>query len=304
MFKYNKSFFGGTEYLAQFVNNEVLPKLPKFKNYNCIVAPGNFEISSHKENILWIHNNLYEFDQEFILLIQKNHDLIKKFIFVSDWQKKEFLSMMNIDKNKLFVINNFSEKIEYHSDKFKNINTVKLIHFSESYRGMDILLNSIPRIDHQIELKIFNDFYPDLLDPDKKIILNELVKNQQVMFYGKTPRKTLHKYISESHIFAYPAIFNETFCLAQTEAMSAGCMSVTSNFGALKEISGGFSKTVDFDKHDFEKNVESYSNLLNNSIQELKDGQWYPNIQVDFISKQYSKRKFFEDWEYFHDNFL
>lgn len=301
MFIYDSMSFAGVEYMARNVNSKILPSLEKFNNYNCLLCE-NPEYLSGKDFILWLHNNLCDYSKYFPAFLQENSHRIKKIICVSEWHKNKFLSEIqaDIDETKITYIYNAVDDIEYDLKRFKKNETIKIIQTTKAYRGLNILLHSLKNINKNIEVYIFNDLYTDLLNDKEKKYIQELVGNKKVYFFGQTPIKTVHKFISESHIFAYPASVEETFCIAQAEAMSAGCLSVTSNLGALKETSGGYSLTFDFDDNDFEKNVKNYSLLLNNAIDLIENQQWNPQDQCNFIKNNYSWNKIYQDWEKLH----
>ena len=53
--------------------------------------------------------------------------------------------------------------------------------------------------------------------------------------------------MQDSHVFAYPSIWEETCCISALEAMAAGAVPVVTNFGALPETCGDYGIYVPYD---------------------------------------------------------
>ena len=50
-----------------------------------------------------------------------------------------------------------------------------------------------------------------------------------------------------SHIYAYPSVWEETFCISAIEAMAAGNMAIVTNFGALYETCTEYAHYVNYE---------------------------------------------------------
>ena len=96
IFAYNKEVFGGTEYLAKNFHEKVLPLVPNFNKYNCIILPGyinqnlNDYIYDDKEIILWLHNTTEQFNENITMnaFYKKEFtDKIKYVVVVSEFAK-------------------------------------------------------------------------------------------------------------------------------------------------------------------------------------------------------------------------
>lgn len=299
MFRYNPSAFGGTEYMAKTVLKNIIPNLPKFRKYNCYVAPGVFEeFKNNKESIVWLHNNLDEFGKENqVFLDFLFSDKVKYIIAVSETQKQNFIKDFNISEEKIYVIPNAIYPINPNLSKFSNPDKIEIIHMSTYSRGMGVLLKSLELIDEKnITIRIFNDFYPDVIGNEKA------VSDPRVIFYGKTPKSTVMNYLSNAHIHAYPSMYNETFGLVQAEALSAGCLNIYSSTekSSLKEISDKFGLFVEPDK-DLSKFIESYANQLSNGIELLKKNKFNPDDQIKYINSKYSWEAAIKNWEKLHE---
>lgn len=290
IFAYNQEYFGGTEYMARNFHDRILPKLKNIQKYVCLVAPGlaqQPEVLKNHEFILWVHNLLSQFSDEFRQLFLKE-DVIKNLkylIVVSEYHKQQAIEEFGISEDKIVVIPNAIDPLPFNENKFNNMDVVKIIHISSPDRGMEILLDGIHNIKHDFELNIYNDFYPDKIMERPEI--RSFVSNPKINFYGLTPRQTVYKALANSHIHAYPSIFKETFCLSQVESMSAGCFPVFGEAGSLKEVSLGYGASIAVEGSR-EEYVSNYAELLNNSIESIKSSK--PNIaeQVNEINKYFS----------------
>jgi UDP-glucose:(glucosyl)LPS alpha-1,2-glucosyltransferase len=70
-----------------------------------------------------------------------------------------------------------------------------------------------------------------------------------VNYIGYKPNEYIKENLHNYHIFAYPNIWEETFCISALEAMAAGCYLITTNFGALFETCAEFASYVPYQKN-------------------------------------------------------
>jgi glycosyltransferase involved in cell wall biosynthesis len=300
IFLWENNNLGGTEVALKWFHQNILPDMKKIKKYRCISVPGapqNIEeLFDGKKNILWLHLTPNQIDDNGMNLIKRKDFLqtVEHIITISEFHKKRTILELNVNPEIVHVINYPLYGTEFNESKFKNIDSVKIIHASQAVRGLEILLRSIAEIKEDFELDIYNDFYPEQHSHPK---LKELIEDPRVTFYGKTPRQTLMKKFASSHIHAYPSIFEETGCLVQIEAIASGNLCVYSNVGCLEEISKGHGIMVDFfSKNNMDEIIKDYSNNLLNAINIVKNGHFDPNAQIkdivkernyDFIKKQW-----------------
>jgi UDP-glucose:(glucosyl)LPS alpha-1,2-glucosyltransferase len=277
---------------------KILPYLPKFKNYDCYVLPGQLpsisEIkNSKKEIIVWMHNTYYQFDPSLMHSFFSNDILnkIKYIVVVSEFLKQETLKFLPIDKSKVIVIPNAIKPLKYDFKKFKNPKLIKVIHTSTFERGTPLLVKALEKIDENFRLEIYNDFYPHFY-PD-------YVPDSRIRFYGKTPKDTVIEAVESSHIHAYPSVFPETFCLSQVEAMSAGLLCVTSDLGALSEVSNNLTLMYPYEKNDI-KHSDIFAEHLTKAIQNIKNNNWNPEKQIQYVNSEYSWDRHKEHWLELH----
>lgn len=294
-FEYNRRMFGGTEYMARGVTDQILFQVPKFYDYLCVISPGSIPSDDpnyyrDKKIIFWVHNTMDQF-VEWIPKLMNNPIVannIKFIIAVSEHHKQTLIrDLPNVSAEKFVVIPNAFEPVDFNPQKFVDVQKVKLIHVSSGNRGMEILLGSLRDVKEDFELNIFNDYYPDA--SERKF---PGADDPRVTFWGKTPRKVVAKFMSESHIHAYPSIWEETFCLAQAESMSAGLLCVYSDLGALPEISMGYGDMIPSD----ELTEFRFAESLTEAIRKIKNGEHDPMEQSQAIREKYSWDRVLQNW--------
>jgi glycosyltransferase involved in cell wall biosynthesis len=293
-FKYNSQAFGGTEYMGRGFQKYIVKDMPKLDNYLCLIAPGDtpsFEeiYASEKPIIFWMHNTSYQFgdSEKRFLSDYRFTSKLKYLIVISEFQKKETINETAIPEEKIYVIPNAIEPLTYYPNKFKNVEKVKLIHTSSPDRGFDILINSLPLIKEDFSLEIYNRFNPDEF-PDVKF-------DPRVRFYGFTPKAIVREAYELGHIHAYPSTYPETFCISQAEAMSAGMLCLTSDLGALPEVSNGLTEMYSLPK-DPQEHVVLFADLLTKAINKVKSANFDPTAQIEYVNKAYSWDAIKDKW--------
>jgi glycosyltransferase involved in cell wall biosynthesis len=299
-FIYNPNAFGGTEYMGRGWHKTIAPYMPKLEKYNAYIIPGMAPdlkdiVKSDKQLIVWMHNKPQQFD-EYHLQILKNPKFLEKvkyFVVPSEHHKRLTLEEIEINPECIYVIPNAIEPLLFDKSKFYNPSTIKLIHTSTLDRGLEILLYAIPHIKEDIRVEVYNEFYPDLQQEVP-------VFDSRIKFYGKTPKATVLEAIENSHIHAYPSTYPETFCMSQVEAMSAGLACVTSDLGALPEVSGGFGYMYEYTS-DKQKHTELFIDNLNKAINDIRNNTFDPTAQIEYVNNTYSWEAIKQKWIEFHD---
>lgn len=310
IFDKNPNGYGGTEYMVDNFLQRIAPDMPKLNNYLSVVMPGQMHQSALEDNgvpiIIWLHNTLVQFNRDAIELFDNPifSSKLKYLVVVSEYHKQETLKQCNVDPDKVIVIQNAIDNIEYNKNKFNNVDKVKLIHASSADRGMEVLLRATQLIDQDFELNIYNDFYPERAEVNPKYA--EIFDDPRITFYGKTPRKTVLKSFGESHIHAYPTIYEETSCLTQIEALTAGCLSVYSDIGVLEETSMGYGMMTKIAQDnlgniDVEEYIVKYAKLLDEAITKIKNKEFDPKDQSEKVYNFYSWERAKERWLALHE---
>jgi glycosyltransferase involved in cell wall biosynthesis len=82
--------------------------------------------------------------------------------------------------------------------------------------------------------------------------------------------------------------------------MSAGLVCVTSDLGALPQVSGGFGYMYPYTE-DKESHTKIFAEHLTKAIQDVKQGNWNPEEQIKFVNSEYSWERHKERWLELHD---
>ena len=300
-FNYNTNVYGGTEYMGKEFYINIFYRLPKLNNYLCLIMPGMTPnlpqiISDKREIIAWVHNTPKQFtDGAFQILSHKLFINKVKYIIVPSLAAKHMFlrELPDYPEDKIYPIYNAIYPLWYNKEKFNNPKQIKIIHTSSADRGMGIMMDALKFVDEDFRLEVYNNFDPDLY-PEYPI-------DERVRFYGKTPKATVKEAFESAHIFAYSADYEETFCLSMVEAMSAGCLPVYPNVGALAEVSNEFGILYKYPKENYDEHVELFAKNLTTAIKEIKSNNWNPDFQVDYINSKYSWQRCEEHWLELHD---
>jgi glycosyltransferase involved in cell wall biosynthesis len=85
-------------------------------------------------------------------------------------------------------------------------------------------------------------------DKEFEPLYDILRKNPHIIYHGTQPNADVRQALDEAHVFVYPSVYAETSCMAVQEAMMAGCLVITSNYGALPETCAEWSWMFSYDE--------------------------------------------------------
>ena len=263
-----------------------------------------------KKNILWCHHYI---DQPSIKLL-KNAELVKlldAIVFVSEWQKGEFINHFNLPENKCHVLKN-AVNIEPIKENKTN-KKIRLIYTSTPWRGLNVLANSIQylnekRDDFHLDVYSSTEIYGEKFHNENKAnfenFFKQLSQIPNITSYGYVPNNEIISKLKQADIFVYPTTSNETFCIAALEALASGCLTFTTDWGAFKELGENYIELIEFDTN--LKNLSTkFAERLSYLMDEYKSGNLNQKLllQSDYYSKKYSWIKRAEEWKNFLDKF-
>lgn len=300
IFPWDTNNLGGTEVGVRWFHKNVLPEMTNIRNYRCISLPGaprNLEeVFDGQRNIVWLHLTPDQIDDNGLNVLKRQDflDTVDHFIVLSEFHKKKTVSQLGVNPEIVHVIEYPLYDIEYNESKFEDVDKVRIVHGSQAVRGLEVLLQSTLQIQEDFQLDIYNDFYPEKYE---NVDLEKLLEDKRITFYGKTPRKTVMRKFANSHIHAYPSIFEETSCLVQAEALASGNLCVYSNVGALPETSRKHGIMVDFiSNKNMDKIVKEYAESLVDAIEIIKNKEFDPSQQIEDISKYRGSERIIQQW--------
>ena len=197
----------------------------------------------------------------------------KKMIFVSEWQKDNFLEFckkngIEIDESKICIIGNGINIDNFKYKKVKKKNN-RFIYCSDPSRGLHMLceiLTELQKIYKDITLDIYFGSLPE------DIRQNYVNKYNWIKFNGKIPNEQMSLEFSKSDFWLYPNInSHETFCISCIEAMCGGNVVITRDFSALPNLvkDKGFLIPEDLKGNDLKNyTVNTIRHILDNNMKE------------------------------------
>jgi len=292
--QYKRNYFGGTESIARYVEDNILNQCLNLKKVQWFIIPG-YIINSNldKFTIVWSHLPSDQLIKDHPMYGQffTNKKIINKvdiYLTQSNWHKNDLHKAFKIPLKKIYVIPN---GINTNELKSKQDKTIKLLYTSDCKRGLKILNKSLKYIKNK-------DFEINIKGCGCNKCFNFLNKiNKKIKVNGYLSREDYLKQLSTFNILAYPCIWNETFCIVAAEAMCSGMKIVTTNAGALEETTNGFASIIKLPKGIFKKYrlSKKFGKQLSLEIEKYKDN-FDPSLQIQTINSLYSWEKVKEKW--------
>jgi UDP-glucose:(glucosyl)LPS alpha-1,2-glucosyltransferase len=235
----------GAQQIADRIQNdcdqELLDKVQVFHN-----STFDEEIDDTKRSVLIVHTDPHHPDVEH--LQDNGWNKFDKLVFVSHWQQEQFYMYMGIPYSKGTVIYNGIDIIPPHEKPNLKDNKLKLVYFTSPDRGLDYLFCAFDEItkDHDnVHLDVYCSF--DECDEAFKDVKTRIKNHPNITLSTMIPHNKMVKALEDVHIFAYPCVVPETFCLPLAEALSAGCYCIHPAIGALKETNIGLTQMYSFE---------------------------------------------------------
>jgi glycosyltransferase involved in cell wall biosynthesis len=243
--------------------------------------PNNVEVSrsievlaqSNKQyKILWAHDNC---DQPQLLRLPELVSQIDLIVCVSNWEAEQYIKYNRAPAEKIVVIPNGVADI-FH---LKIPKSKTAIYFSGPHKG----IAPLPKIWKQViknhpdaKLKVFSshNLYGEQYEQHFKIpehleAIEELKSLPGVEYSPCIDREQLLPHIQDAAFFVHPNVWEETFCVSMAEAMVCGCYPITSDIGALREVSFNRGKYIPMTGKNTQVGWEPSPKFINEFAQEL-----------------------------------
>lgn len=294
----SKNAMGGTEQMKYALQKRLDPKI---LDHFQIICSRVREIDNNLIPIYWLHD--LPQDPESHHLAQGGYSKFESLVFVSNWQMQNYINHYGIPWYKSLVLQNAIEPIPY---KQKTNDKIKLIYHTTPHRGLNILVSAFAQLakeNDDIELDIFSSFeiygWKQRDEPYKEVF-DFCKEHPQINYHGFQPNDVVREALQEAHIFAYPSIWLETSCIALIEAMSAGCLCVHPNYGALYETASNFTWMYQFVEDSREHTKIFYYNLKSavDLIRSKKAEQTLLNVK-NYADNYYNWNRRSEQWNEF-----
>ena len=266
----NKNAMGGTELMMYGLKERIDPQLyNKFQ----IICSRVRDINPYKKKIYWLHD--LALDPEAVHLKEESsRNRFDKLVFTSNWQYQQYRDYLGLPFNsKSAVIENAIKPIDIDKKEFNG--TVNLIYHTTPHRGLEILVpvfEELCKIRDDIVLDVYSSFkiygWPER-DKQYEDLFERCKAHPKINYHGSVSNQEVREALKKAHIFAYPSIWQETSCISVIEAMSAGCMVVHPNYGALPDTTGGLTTMYQWDDN-MTIHANKFAGILNNSIDVVK----------------------------------
>lgn len=268
---------GGTELMQRGLieriglENELLDQFQ-------IISSRVRELHEDKIRVLWLHD--LPGDPESEHLKDGGHERFHVLVFVSNWQMQQYTSYYSIPWHKCVVIENAIDPImDGNNVVQKEISdTIKLIYHTTPHRGLEILVpvfKALCEKHDNIELDVFSSFKIygwEHRDQPYQQIIDDCKQHPKINYHGTVPNSEVREALKKAHIFAYPSIWTETSCISLIEAMSAGCICVHPNLGALYETAGGTTMMYQYQDTP-QQHAETFFGMLDVAITEIQQSK-------------------------------
>lgn len=181
-----------------------------------------------------------------------NHLGVDFYAFVSNWQRRRYVSTFPIKFERTFLLKNgistpfekrFLDLIANPIDEFIQQKKNIIVYASVPFRGLEHFIHIFPLIRQKVPdciLRIYSGMNTYFSPEDRFTEIYKKLSNMEgVELHNGVSQEELANGLSEAKILAYPCTFAETSCITMLEAISRGCYIVSSDLGALSETSGG-----------------------------------------------------------------
>jgi glycosyltransferase involved in cell wall biosynthesis len=234
------------------------------------------QIYDDVKNIFYAHD--LSSDPENAILSNNGWKKFAKLVFVSHWQRDQYISVYGIPYSMCAVIENAIEtEFEYVE---RPVGPIRFIYHTTPHRGLELLypiFDALSKEFDNIHLDVYSSFeIYGWKERDKPYenLFNELKAHPKITYHGTRSNDEVLAALKQSHIFLYPSIWVETSCIAMIEAIKCGCTVIHPCLGALPETAGGATVMYDYtEDYNVHANV---AHIMTKSL--LKQEQKYPGF--------------------------
>jgi len=269
----SKNAQGGTETTKRKLQAE----LPRELLSHFQIVPSRVRgLQNEKIRIYHAHDNVNDPETEFF----KNKNDIDKFhkiVFSSNWQYQQYQNFYGLPYNsKNVVIDTWIIPAPHDVLNNKPKNQINLFYASTPQRGLEVLVPVFEKLAEKyndIHLHVHSSFliYGWKEMDEKYEPLYEKIRNHpQMTYHGFMSHSEVMNAVNNYHILAFPSIWLETSCRVLMEAMSAGCLCVHPNLGALPDTSGGLTWMFPGDVTNLNQHAQNFYETLDMAIQKTK----------------------------------
>jgi UDP-glucose:(glucosyl)LPS alpha-1,2-glucosyltransferase len=264
---------GGTEMMrSRVISNVDSSLLKKF----AIHLSRPREMYKDVKNIFYCHDLVG--DPENKVLRDGGWKMFDHFVFVSYWQRDQYILVYGIPYSKCTVIQNAIELEFVHT--MKPTNEVRFIYHTTPHRGLELLypiFDALSKEYDNIHLDVYSSFKIygwEQRDKPYEELFEKLKSHSHITYHGSKSNDEVLAALKNAHVFLFPSIWQETSCIAMIEAIRSGVLVVHPSYAALPETASG--ATV---MYEYTEIANDHANLAYSTMKNLlKIHKTTPNV--------------------------
>lgn len=243
------------------------------------------QIYDDVKNVLYAHD--LAADPENKILMNGGWKQFTKLVFVSHWQRDQYITMYGIPHSMCTVIENAIET-EFEYTK-RPAGPIRFVYHTTPHRGLELLYPIFDQLSKEfdnIHLDVFSSFeiygWKERDKPYTKLF-DVLKAHPKITYYGTRSNEEVLIALKQSHIFLYPSIWSETSCIAMIEAIRCGCTVIHPSLGALPETASGATVMYDYVEDPNAHANIAYKITRSLLLQEIKNPGFIDSFAADTI---------------------
>lgn len=199
------------------------------------------EVYKDVKNIFYCHD--LALDPENKILRDGGWKTFDHFVFVSYWQRDQYVLVYGIPYSKCTVIQNSIELEFKHT--LKPTDEVRFVYHTTPHRGLELLypiFDALSKEYDNIHLDVYSSFKIygwEQRDKPYEQLFEKLKSHSHITYHGSKSNDVVLAALKDAHVFLFPSIWQETSCIAMIEAIRSGVVVVHPSYAALPETSSG-----------------------------------------------------------------
>jgi UDP-glucose:(glucosyl)LPS alpha-1,2-glucosyltransferase len=286
---------GGTE----LARDRLLARLPSDITDKVQVLARPEELDPDRLRVLWVQDMPGDLP---LLADRRLRTTVDGIVFVSAWQQTVFNLNMGLPLGESVVIRNAIVPVESPTSAYDG--TVRLVYHPTPHRGLEILVPVFEELcqEHDdLHLDVFSSFRiyaREEMDARYEHLYERCRAHPRISYHGSRPNDEVRAALASAHIFAYPSIWRETSCMSAMEAMSARCVTVAPDYGALPETLANFHYRYDWHE-DPRVHAARFKESLTRAIRDVRSGEAEEmlDMQRAYADRFYSWDTRIEEWK-------
>lgn len=229
-----------------------------------------------------------------MLTIHRKLGTYKKinYIFLTEFNKKKFERLIDVNENNVFVKPNFVNKFQVNNQSVYKNERKKVFVFAsrlEENKGIKYLVSKWNDMPQEYQLHIYGT------GPLKDYVKENSNKRNNIKFYGFKSQETIFNDLKTACGMIFPSLWYEGFPMIIAESMAIGCPVISTNIGNEGDIvnasQGGITFESDSDesfKKAIKKCIDENDRLRLNSEKFYKE-VLEKNKNYEYLNNIYEK---------------